>query len=622
MKLLAAPSTLRASLSAPQVRRVSWLKWALPVMVFLVLLSLAANFAKTLGDFSSLNERTARRLETLASAIALRVEDRAKVVDQTFLAVGDAIETGALSDKKLRQIAMHERENLGNVSIAVLDSDNRVLASSIPHADLNDAWLETLRGATVKLPAIAQPVHHESRWDVLFIREHRGKAGMADMRIVVAVPVDQGVVSSVRLPPGTTALVRNPDDRVIGHYPSTLAVENGSVYPVDGLRTNGPTPSTYYAISAQDGRKHLKTMHGIAVGDSGEYWELELGYAVDEYRAPWLHSLYLALLGMTIEFTLLVAGVVMLRREKRLLEQIETWSGFVSTIVRNIPTPIALVSVDTGKIALANEGLSAIFGPRAQVGERFSTLFANPSNWTDSGVWDNSEPMAMLTSAGPVQMIVRCTRLLDHTSEAEGKGLVLVTLLDVSKQCAQIIELRTEADFDALTKLPNRRNFIRASERAVAHARQGGGELAVLAVDLDHFKRVNDTWGHAAGDRVLEVVAERIRAALRDRDFPARVGGEEFAVILQGATSRHAHSIAERIRCAVAGTPIALGDGQSIRVTMSIGIATYRYGEPDLAAAQARADKALYYAKASGRNRVAADDELSACERDARETAP
>ncbi|HWT67455.1 MAG TPA: diguanylate cyclase [Terracidiphilus sp.] len=585
-------------------------------MAFLVLLNLAANITQAFSDFGSLNEQTARRLDTLSSAIALRVQDRAKVVDHSFMMVGDAIATGALSDQKLRQIAMLDTDTLGNISITVFGSGGRLLATSTPLADREQGWFQALIGMKARFPVVAEPVHYGPGWGLLSVRDHHGEAGAADMRIAIVVPVNQVMMAGVGLPPGSAALLLNHEDRVIARYPKTPAVETGSVFHIEGVRTEGPTPSTFYSISPQDGRNRLKTSRNIIVGESGDIWKLELGYAVDEYRAPWLHSLYLNLLGMAIEVTLLVAGVVMLRHENHLHEQVETWAGFVSTVIRNIPAPVALVDVGTGKITLANDALVGFFGERANVGERLSMLFADPANWSGTGAPDSGEPVAMLGSSGTVEMVVRCVRVHDLADEATGKGLILVTFTDVSRQCEQISQLRSEAEFDALTKLPNRRHFARASERAVAHACQGRSPLAVLALDLDHFKRVNDTWGHAAGDRVLEVVAGRINGALRDQDLPGRIGGEEFAVILRGATAAQAHAVAERIRLGVAGTPIVLSDGQAASITASIGIAMYASGEPDLSAAQARADAALYRAKQMGRNRVVADSDVVAQEQD------
>lgn len=579
-------------------------------MVLLVLLHLAVILGQSWHNFSNLNEQTARHLDTLASTLALHIEDHAKVVDLTAIAVGDAIETSTLDNRKLAQLASLDKEILGVVSIAVFDPAGRLLAASDPVIErYAPEFLASLRGINVESPPHAQPVHYDSRWGLLFVRDHRSEAGAFDARIAMIVPVDPWLTQRVHFPPGSVALLRTSDDLLIARYPSIPVAKTGSEYHIEPLKAKGPTPSTSYVISPLDGERRLATCRSIAIGPAGNSLTFDLGYAVDAYRLPWLHSLYIDLAGMAIMITLLIAGIVLLRRENRLHEQVDTWANSVSTIIGNIPTPIALVDRRTGKIALVSETLKGIFGTRATVGESFANLFADPADWNDVGVSLTNEPVVMRTGAGSVHMVVRCADLPDDAGELEQKGLMLVTLIDVSRQCEQIRQLRAEAEFDALTKLPNRRHFDRASERAVAHAQLCQSRLAILAIDLDNFKHVNDTRGHAAGDRVLEVLSERFNAVLREQDLPARVGGDEFAAILQGATLERARAIADRVRLAVA-TPIVLDDGHVIHVTVSIGVAMYQRGESDLSRTKARADAALYRAKRSGRNRVETDCEV------------
>jgi diguanylate cyclase (GGDEF)-like protein len=160
--------------------------------------------------------------------------------------------------------------------------------------------------------------------------------------------------------------------------------------------------------------------------------------------------------------------------------------------------------------------------------------------------------------------------------------------------------LRVMAETDELTGALNRGGFLKRCAREL-----GKGEVAaVLIADLDHFKLINDTYGHAAGDRVLTAFVGQMRAALGDDALIGRLGGEEFAVLLPGCDGSSAAAVAERLRLAMAARPVAW-DETVIAATVSIGVAGHRRGET-FEMALRHADEALYRAKKTGRNRIAA----------------
>ncbi|HEV7591234.1 MAG TPA: GGDEF domain-containing protein, partial [Longimicrobium sp.] len=163
--------------------------------------------------------------------------------------------------------------------------------------------------------------------------------------------------------------------------------------------------------------------------------------------------------------------------------------------------------------------------------------------------------------------------------------------------------LRTLAMTDELTRLPNRRHLLQVAGERVQAARGGTGPLSVLALDIDHFKRINDTFGHEVGDRVLHRVAEACRAALRRDDVIGRTGGEEFVVVMPGADARVALEVAERLRVAV--ERVEWGDvAAGLGVTVSVGATEWTPGDDTFAAVVRRADDSLYRAKELGRNRT------------------
>jgi two-component system, cell cycle response regulator len=157
---------------------------------------------------------------------------------------------------------------------------------------------------------------------------------------------------------------------------------------------------------------------------------------------------------------------------------------------------------------------------------------------------------------------------------------------------------------DALTGLYNRRYLETHLSHLVDHSNNRGKALSVVALDVDFFKAINDTYGHDSGDKVLQELAQRIKANTRSIDLCCRVGGEEFILILPGTDVVLAEKIAERLRRGVAGKPFGVGAQAAIQVTLSAGIATLAGVDDTVEKLLKRADKALYLAKREGRNRV------------------
>jgi len=168
-----------------------------------------------------------------------------------------------------------------------------------------------------------------------------------------------------------------------------------------------------------------------------------------------------------------------------------------------------------------------------------------------------------------------------------------------------IDELRRLSMYDALTGLLNRRAMEEALQAQIRSSRRGGETFAVMMLDLDYFKRINDDFGHGVGDLALKHVSSLLRGALRDIDSLARFGGEEFVVLMPGATLSHAEPIAERLRTLLYSTPMA-SEANLVSLSISIGVAEWVQSDDDLSHLLLRADAALFQAKVQGRNRVVA----------------
>lgn len=184
-------------------------------------------------------------------------------------------------------------------------------------------------------------------------------------------------------------------------------------------------------------------------------------------------------------------------------------------------------------------------------------------------------------------------------------GLLGVTRdITARKQVDQ--ELKQLAQIDSLTSLANRRHFMVLAEQELSRTLRYGGPLSVLMMDIDHFKNINDTYGHKIGDLALQKFGGLVRQTLRDVDAVGRVGGEEFAIVLPQTDSEHALEVAERLCRLTADTEVALDQGRPLHFTVSIGVTTLAGTSSNIDTLLGQADQALYQAKNSGRNRVCA----------------
>lgn len=190
---------------------------------------------------------------------------------------------------------------------------------------------------------------------------------------------------------------------------------------------------------------------------------------------------------------------------------------------------------------------------------------------------------------------------IDHAPRAFSERETSI-LADLAAMTMDELELRQLVAVDALTGVLSRRAFRDEAARAMSQARRGPRPLGMVAIDIDHFKSVNDTYGHAAGDTVLAGVAAACRDNLRAGDAVGRLGGEEFAALLPGAGRTEALDVAEKLRAAVEKLRFGLG-GKPVGVTASFGVAALDQATSDVDALMANADAALYEAKGSGRNR-------------------
>lgn len=278
-----------------------------------------------------------------------------------------------------------------------------------------------------------------------------------------------------------------------------------------------------------------------------------------------------------------------------------------------------IFGVDRGHVAtFINPAAQKMLGyaPEEVVGNNLHALIH--AQRADGSPYDESAcPIALTLADGQVRSLEESLRRRDGTSfpvqmtvsPIRENGVctgAVVVFHDISELKEKEAALTWLASTDTLTGLANRRHFIAQLEAEIHRWQRTGFTSALLMVDLDWFKRINDTWGHAAGDEVLRHFAEVLRRSLRRVDLPGRVGGEEFAVLLPGSSAEDALVAAERLRRNIENEPAMTSFG-TIPFTVSIGATLLITGDDSPDQPLLRADRALYRAKAAGRNRVDGD---------------
>jgi diguanylate cyclase (GGDEF)-like protein/PAS domain S-box-containing protein len=296
-------------------------------------------------------------------------------------------------------------------------------------------------------------------------------------------------------------------------------------------------------------------------------------------------------------------------KRERLLRQSEAWLNAIMTGVRDY----ALISLDSqGRIDSWNESIGRITGhDSSAVGEPYSIFYpgdgitphrlmdrlreADDSGWSlDDGWRQRANGSRFWGSA-----LLSPLRLLQDDT---GPAYCLI-IRDITDKLEASETIRRATSCDHLTGIANRRMLFEAAEIELARWRRAPRPLTLLMLDADHFKTINDRFGHPAGDAVLCSLAAALTSTFRECDIVARVGGEEFAVLLPSTSVQGALAVATRLLSVVAGQTLEI-EGHRIQYTVSGGVASMEADVTGFDALMKRADRALYAAKSAGRNRV------------------
>jgi len=331
----------------------------------------------------------------------------------------------------------------------------------------------------------------------------------------------------------------------------------------------------------------------------------------------------LDVLAMLVNSTISDLAALVAEREKRLKEDRERLEVLVAERTRQYVSsqeslrrlfdaaPVALIMLDGAddRVVACNERAAQLL--QADGG----ALVGGPPPEFAAEDADRADLLARVRNDGVLAAEVRVesrdgsvrwAQLEARTLTFGDRITVMLGFADIGAQKQSEARLRELATTDPLTGALNRRRLFELASDETRRAERYGRPLCFAMLDLDHFKKVNDRYGHTAGDEALKIVAAAVRAGLRNLDLLARYGGEEFAVVLPETTLETARAAIDRIRAAVAALRLDVG-GAAVRLTLSGGVVTWRPGEtPD--AVLDRADAALYEAKRRGRNQVIAAD--------------
>lgn len=366
--------------------------------------------------------------------------------------------------------------------------------------------------------------------------------------------------------------------------------------------------------------RHLTAQFGPAHGMVCDALRIQLNAGARGKSDPQMLSLSLLKLDETRLMAVLSDVTLQVKRERQ-LKHSEAWFNAILSGV----TDYALVSLDgRGRIDDWNTSIGRVTGFErdAVLGQPYSIFY--PANATtpdrvldrlreaDENGWSLDDGWRMKADGTRFWGSAMISPLRDRSGPGAAappsaadhdEPAYCMIVRDITDKREASETHRRATTCDHLTGIANRRAFFEAAEIELERWQRWPRQLSLVMFDVDHFKRINDTHGHPAGDAVLRHLAVLLSATFRQVDVVARVGGEEFAVLLPSTDAEGTAAVAERLRLAVESQAVEV-DGVAIRCTISAGVATMHADLGDLDALMKRADQALYAAKAAGRNRI------------------
>lgn len=462
-----------------------------------------------------------------------------------------------------------------NLSRVILGRDGKF--RGLVYATLDNQYFETLMQSVLYAPDMWSATTHSD--GPLFLRQP-----------------DSGKAAGVDLGQGDTLFSRHR----AGNQQSS--VQSGRAY---GEST--PQTAALYTVSAPS----LNMDKSLVVA---------VGRDTDEVFALWWHRAMMqgALFGLIA--LLSMAGLYAYQRRQRVFDArtaavrraLRAKDEDYRLIVEGTSDLVLKLDTD-GRFTYANSAFCAVFGltPGDLIGLRCQDQQALAGQCMEDTVLQQLKQPPYTVRYQQSSHAPNGTRHIDWRAQALRDEAGIVTGIvsighDITEHMVLTSALQEQAQRDPLTGLANRRYFLEMGHMEQARASRYGHPMSALMLDLDHFKQVNDTYGHKMGDEVLQKLSELLIANKREPDIAARWGGEEFVLLLPNTDSAAAVQIAERLRDAIAQSAVRTDAGETIRFTTSVGVAQLGGEATTLEHLLEQADRALYEAKRTGRNKVCA----------------
>lgn len=598
------------------------------IAAFAVLVNLVVALAIALQLFNAWKrekEHAAENVENLNHVLGGNLISLFSRVDYALATIGDEatqkmrdgpIDWSALQTFVDRQAS--RLEGVAGIRVADAGGDVRIASNerlTVPINVADRARFRTLRDTPDVNVVISKPElgRISGQWVITYARRLTTPAGEFAGEAHVSMPTTlftrmfgslnlgpHGVVSLWDSSPSTIA--RYPD---VDHPGGVIALAPPPSSELRRLFASGATSAAYQATSGTDGV--TRTYYFQRLGQLPLY--LIIGLAVQDYAGEWYqHAFELAGLFALIAFMSIAGGIALYARAAARLST-EGQLRLAAMVYDNSAEGMIVIDPDGSVLGVNNAFVSITGFSRAEMeGVRISSLPGHDarrhlfphisSTLAKEGHWKGE--LTCVKASGE-SFIVRASASAIF-EDTNGFKRVVVLFSDITEQKKTQEAVWRHANFDGLTQLPNRRMFRERLEEEISHVQNTGAKLAVIFIDLDRFKDVNDSLGHEMGDKLLQAAAHRIRNCVRASDIVARLGGDEFTVVLSDLVDADAAAqISASIVEALAAPYLLAGEARF--VSASLGVTFCPDDAGDAEALVRNADLAMYEAKRSGRNR-------------------